>query len=98
MQFKRLKSYFVVILCFSFLFFQPKKTTYAINELKSNVKANMEFKIKYIKEEKEGEFNYSLDKISYKPLCDAQVIVIDNISGEIITSGYSNKKEFGKLT
>ena len=56
----------------------------------------MEFKIKYIKEEKEGLFNYSLDNISYMPLSDAQVIVIDNISGEIITSGFSDNKGIWK--
>lgn len=77
MQVKRLKSFFVGILCLSFLFIQPKGTTYAMNELKSIVKSNMEFNIKYIKGEKEGLFNYSLDNFSYMPLSDAQVIVIE---------------------
>lgn len=62
----------------------------------SIVKEEMEFRVNYIKEEQAGIFNYSLDDISYIPLKQARIIVIDDVNGEIIKSGFTDNNGLWK--
>lgn len=71
-------------------------TTSIVNLNASIVKSDIEFHVEYIKEEKAGTFNYAVDDILYIPLKNARIIIIDNVSGEIVKSGFTDKNGIWK--